>query len=370
MSIDAGNTEYPVVWHQNNSKIDSCLFDGVGVATGSKVSHIDITNNHFKGYKLSVDMIHIEEYSHHIFIDSNIFEHVSPARGLWIDRELQPCHDITITNNTWIGRYGWIISAQSPYNIVMENNDFSQAWASNPNNKTIDFTYDQSYGELDNFIKYDLPTTNIVFKNNTGLNSGKDGIFAYKALKDDNSIQIDYPVDKIEFIPIAEKPKSTIDTSVLYRIKNKGSDDYLHAVLGQLKLELSSKVKEDNTDIWELTYKYPYYYYLRNIGTNNYMEVYRGYTMGDYNSSDVEPYQYFVEQTDFFNNRTEKPLWYLRKHEKEGMIFYAILPGSNERKSRTVQVGKYMELEYALIENKEIVPPKDDSSWELIPVGQ
>ena len=97
------------------------------------------------------------------------------------------------------------------------------------------------------------------------------------------------------------------------------------------------------------------------------MEVYRGYTMGDYNNGTQE--QIFVEQTDFFNERVEKPRWYLRKYDNEGSPFYEILPGGNERKSRNVQVGDFMELEYAKIENNGQLPPEDDSSWELIPVG-
>lgn len=365
ISLDAGNTEYPVVWNQNNSTIDHCLLDGTGLGISSKCSYVNVTNCHFKGYRMDVDMIHIEEFGHHFLIDGNTFEHISPARTIYIDREIQQCHDITITNNKWIGQYGWIISALSPYNLVMENNDFSEAWAKNTSDKTIDLTFDHS-GETQ-FTKYDLPAHHIVFKNNKGLDSGKDGIFAYKALAGDTSMDIEYPVDKIQVTTIPEAPQSIVNTSVFYRIRNKQSGEYLRAVSGQSKLELSQGIKADSSDVWEFTFEYPYFYYLRNRGTKNYIEVYRGYTMGDYNNDTQE--QLFVEQTDFFNEKTEKPRWYLRTYEKNGSTFYEILPGGNEQKSRSVQVGKYMELEFARIENKGQLLPEDDSSWELIPVS-
>lgn len=115
ISLDAGNTEYPVVWNQSNSTIDNCLMDGTGLGISSKCSYVNVTNCHFKGYSMYVDMIHIEEFGHHFLIDGNTFEHITPARSINIDREIQQCHDITITNNKWIGQYGWIISAHSPY---------------------------------------------------------------------------------------------------------------------------------------------------------------------------------------------------------------------------------------------------------------
>ena len=155
ISLDAGNTEYPVVWNQSNSTIDNCLMDGTGLGISSKCSYVNVTNCHFKGYSMYVDMIHIEEFGHHFLIDGNTFEHITPARSINIDREIQQCHDITITNNKWIGQYGWIISAHSPYNLVFENNDFTEAWAKNTSDKTIDLTYD--HGEEIQFTEYDLP---------------------------------------------------------------------------------------------------------------------------------------------------------------------------------------------------------------------
>ncbi|WP_430931241.1 T9SS type A sorting domain-containing protein [Saccharicrinis sp. 156] len=364
ISLDAGNTEYPVVWNQNNSSIDNCLLDGTGLGISSKTSHVNVTNCHFKGYSIYVDMIHIEEFGHHFLIDGNTFEHIKPARGINIDREIQQCHDITITNNKWIGEYGWIISAHSPYNLTMENNDFTEAWAKSTSDKTIDLTYD--HGEEIQFTEYDLPATNIIFKNNTGLNNGKHGFFAYKAMANDETIDIDYPADKIQVTTINEAPKSILNLSTYYRIKNKLTGQYLHTVEGESKLEFSAEEKTDSSDVWEFTFGYPYFYHIKNRGTKNYMNVYRGYTMGDYNNSTQE--QIFVEQSGFFNQKEEQPRWYLRKHEENSSVFYEILPGGNERKSRNVQVGKYMELEYAKVENADQLPPEDDSSWELIPL--
>ncbi|WP_075590100.1 T9SS type A sorting domain-containing protein [Labilibacter marinus] len=362
ISLDAGNTEYPVVWNQNNSTIDDCLMDGTGLGISSKCSYVNVTNCHFKGYRMDVDMIHIEEFGHHFLIDGNTFEHIKPARGINIDREIQQSHHITITNNTWIGEYGWIISAHSPYNLVMENNDFTQAWAKNTSDLTIDLTFD--HGEETHFTEYDLPANNIVFKNNTGLDNGKHGIFAYKALADESSIEIEYPANLIQVHTINKAPKAIINMGTYYRIRNKQSGEYLRAVSGEPKLDFSAEEKTDSSDIWQFTFEYPYFYHIKNRATKEHMAVYRGYTMGDYNNGTKE--QIFVEQSDFFNTKTEKPRWYLRKFEEGGADFFEILPGGNERKSRNVQVGNHMELEYAKVENRGQLPPEDDSSWELI----
>ncbi|WP_282038789.1 T9SS type A sorting domain-containing protein [Saccharicrinis aurantiacus] len=361
ISLDAGNTEYPVVWNQSESIIDSCLVDGTGFGIGSKTSHVKVTNCHFLGYRGDVDMIHIEEFGSHVLIDGNIFEHISPARGINIDREIQVSHDITITNNKWIGAYSWVISANSPYNILMENNDFSEAKANNSNDITFDFTYD--HGEELTRTKYDLPSTNIIFRNNTGLNSTDHGYFAYKKAEGDISNQIDYPTNKTHVTDLPELPKEIIDCSKQYRIKNKETGEYLCATQGDSNLTFTTEELSDNTEVWEFTFEYPYYYYIKNVGTNTFMEVYRGYTMGDYNNGTAE--QLIVEHSDWFNDKTQKPRWYLRDHSASNIDMFEILPGGNERKSRVVQIDQNLELEYALEDNKYVLDPEDDCTWIL-----
>ncbi|NIJ44892.1 hypothetical protein FHR24_001331 [Wenyingzhuangia heitensis] len=360
ISLDAGNDEYPVVWNQNESTIINCLLDGTGLGISSKCSYVNVKNNHFKGYRKDVDMIHIEEFGHHFLIDGNTFEHISPARGIYIDRETQQCHDITITNNKWIGEYAWIISANAPYNLVMENNDFSQAYAKNTSDKTIDFTY--YHGNDEGYLQYELPSENIVFKNNTGLTAQKDGVFSYKLLSGDTSLEVEYPESKIEKTEITEAPQSILDTNKKYRIKNNLTGEYLTVSAADSKLTFNANIATDQSDIWELSFKYPYYHNVKNAKTGKHIEVYRGYTLGDINNGTDETI--FVEHTYEYSSNDILPFWYFREHNLGTSKVYEIFPGGNERKSRMLKQGDYAEIEIAR-ENNEDKELANASAWIL-----
>ena len=368
ISLDAGNTEYPVVWDQNNTLIDSCMLDGTGLGVGSKCSNVTVTNCYFKGYRMDVDMIHIEEFGHHFEVVGNTFEHISPARGIYIDRGLQQNSDIRIAGNTWLGAYGWIISAHSPENLLFENNDFSGAWANNPGDKTIDLTYFADEAEEGSYLPYDLPCSGIVFSNNTGLAESKDGYLAYKSLPTDASIRIDYPSNKVQQIVVSQAPRAVFSRYRLYRIKNKLSGEYAAAVDGSISLAAVPGPAADYSDLWELSFKYPYFYHLRNVKTGQYMEVYRGYTLGDLQSSNSPPI--YVEQQYSYAGKSDIPFWYFRLHGSGASAYYEIFPGANERKSRMVQVGNSIELEFATVLGTGAKPPTDESSWILEPMDR
>ncbi|WP_143873433.1 hypothetical protein [Catenovulum sediminis] len=102
VSFDAGNDEYPVVWDHNWTIIRNSLLDGTGIGLSSKGKNLIVRNNHIIGYRKDVDMIHIEEFSHDIIINNNIFEHAKPARTIYMEREAQPSYNIRIENNTFI----------------------------------------------------------------------------------------------------------------------------------------------------------------------------------------------------------------------------------------------------------------------------
>ncbi|QBG46715.1 hypothetical protein EGM51_04625 [Verrucomicrobia bacterium S94] len=244
--MDAGNSEYPVVWDQSNLWLEGCLLDGTGFGLGSKCSNVTVTNCHFKGYRMDVDMLHIEEFGYNFVIVDNTFEHVSPARSIYIDRELQPNHSIRIEDNTWFGEYGWIISCYSPEGVIFRNNDFSGAWASDTNFATIDFTYLHTSSEAA-YLPYDLPCADIIFTNNTGLTAAKDGYLVYQSLYGDTSIQIDYP--KIQHRVVLEQPRAVFSPYRQYRIKNRQSGEYIAAIDGTDELGLISGAASDGSDL-------------------------------------------------------------------------------------------------------------------------
>lgn len=363
ISLDAGNDEYPVVWNQNGSTINNCKLDGTGLGISSKCAYVNVTNSHFLGYRKDVDMIHIEEFGHHFLIDGNTFEHISPARGLYIDREIQQAHHITITNNKWIGTYAWVISSNSPYNLVFENNDFTQASASNANDITFDFTYD--HGNETQFLEYELPAKNVIFRNNPGL-STKDGVLSYRELSGETSNEIEYPSSKIHKKILNVDAKSIINTDETYRIKNKLNGEYLIPADSNDRVGFSSTKKDDESDVWVLEFKYPYYHAIKNIKTGKYIEVYRGYTLGDINNGTSE--RIFAEQKYTFNQLDTLPFWYFRKHMVSGETVYEMMPGGNERKSRALKVDNYLELEIAQ-ENGQPKVNDDANLWVLEPAG-
>ncbi|WP_010136392.1 T9SS type A sorting domain-containing protein [Ochrovirga pacifica] len=363
ISLDAGNDEYPVVWNQNGSTITHCLLDGTGLGISSKCSYVNVTNNHFLGYRKDVDMIHIEEFGHHFLIDGNTFEHIKPARGLYIDRETQQAHDITITNNVWKGTYAWIISSNAPYNVIFQNNDFSQAKASNPNDITFDFTYD--HGGESTFLAYELPTKNLLFSQNTGL-SAKDGILAYKEWQGDLSNTVEYPSAKIQKKVLLHDAQSTLEVSSKYYIKNKATGAYLVALQEKDTVGLVAEKPLDSTAIWEIAFKYPYYHHLKNTATKNYLEVYRGYTLGDINNGTDE--KIYAKQSYPKNQVMALPFWYFRKHEQNGLEMYELMPGGNERKSRLFQSQTSAQLEIAKT-NGEPSATNAESLWILEPIN-
>ena len=366
ISLDAGNDEYPVVWDQNETLIDSCRLDGTGLGIGSKTSHVHVTNSHFIGYRQDVDMIHIEEFGHSFLIDGNRFEHINPARGIYIDRELQQNHDIVITNNTWIGTYAWIISSDAPYNLRFENNDFTQAAARNVNDVTFEFAFDRD--DEQRFQAYELPTTDIIFRNNPGL-AAKDGILSYKALQNDSSVDIIYPTSNTRVSILTEMPQSIFDPLQSYRIQNVQSGEYLGTLANQDQLSFSATTSTDSSDLWAFSFEYPYYYHIKNLKTGRYMEVWRGYTLGDMQNGVNE--QIFVEQLYPYQGEIDLPRWYFRPHQTATGQVYEIMPGGNERKSRVVKVGANAELELAqeLNNGLQTLPRSDISSWRMIPTG-
>lgn len=364
ISMDAGNEEYPEVWDENGTLIDSCKFDGTGIGF-SKTKNVIINNNHFLGYRMDVDMIHLEEFTNHILIENNLFEYVHPARGLNIDREGQPCFDIRIQNNTFIGNYGWIISAYSPYNLQFFKNDLSATRANNPNAKVFDFTYllHEQYEHLPG----PLPARGIYFGQNKLPDVSDPGILSCYVLSGDTSVKIeDYPESKIILYELQERPTSFLDTTLVYQIRNLATKEWLTATEhGQVIMK--SSLDSDNGQLWRIKFIYPYFYAIQNFKTGNYLEVYKGFTYNDYYSAN--PPTITVEQKYNYEGKKRIPIFYLQENPINSKNYFEVFPGGNERKSRWVQSGKQVILEFARESpGGKLLEPNELCLWEFVPV--
>ncbi|WP_343330535.1 right-handed parallel beta-helix repeat-containing protein [Polaribacter staleyi] len=365
VGFDAGNTEYMQLWDHKNTTIEDCKLDGVGLGASSKGKNVIIKNNHFLGYKLYIDMIHLEEFSSNFLIENNLFEHVKPARGIYIDREGQTCKNITIRNNVFKGKYGWIISAYSPKNLVFENNDFTQAEAKDKNKITMDFSYLHGH---ESELPFPLPMHNVRIRNNPGLDNNLQGKLRYNQLKGDDSNVIEYAKDKIEVIILESRPVSLVDTRKQYRLINKKTKTYL-TTSKQEGIVLENKISKKEKDVWIVNFRYPYNYTFQNKNTKNYLEVKRGYTLGDiYNPSKMTTIP--AEQVSSYEDTDAQPRFHLIKQIVDGKVYFEMYPGSNERKSRlTLKNDKaVLELTRGRKELKNKAVLKDESLWELVEV--
>lgn len=354
LSFDAGNTEFSVIWDLDGVVIDNCFFQSGGIGF-SRCENAVIRNCEIKGYNLSMDAIHMEEFTNHILIEDNVFEHVYPARGFWIDREVQATSDITIRNNVFKGDIGWIISCYPTHNFTFTGNDFTQASISNSNTVAFDFDYYQDRGKLD--LPQTPYSTNMNFSNNTGLeNLGK---FAINLLEGDTESVIEFPGSKTVNYVAEEEPRFENGN---YFIRNKVSGKYIAADdAGGIVLTTN----KTNAGVWEFTHKRFFNNILRNKATQNLMEVDRGYTLSDIQKEQYDPIE--VYQKNKWNNGKRQPHFYFVKYTRDGTDYYMIHPGGNEHKSRFVQKNDKVMLNPRYHDdNNRIVPSEDAELWEVI----
>ena len=355
LSMDAGNTEYPIIWNLNNFTIEDNLFVSAGIGF-SRCENVIIKNNIRKGYNLSMDAIHTEEFSNHILIDHNTFIHVNPSRGFWVDREGQSTHDITITHNKWIGAIGWVISCYATDNMTFCDNDFTQAYSAIKKIAPFDFNYFQDRKWVK--LPYTIPSRNLKFTGNIGLdNMGKMIINLPK--KGDNS-EIEYP-ETLLTINRVDLPRAIIKPGK-YIIKNKATGQYITALKHSNNIVLSSKIRD--AAIWDISYVYPTLYVLQNIKTHKFMSQFEILTLKDIqlkNIKDASPDQMKCKK------ESRKPNFYFSPYKVGDKEFYIINPGGNEHKSRFIAKNGKIKLapRYQSIGSKWQTASSDAELWSL-----
>lgn len=366
IATDAGNDEYPIVWNHSNMLIDSCIFDRAGVGF-SKGENATITNNHFIGYSKYIDMIHMEEYTNNIWIENNLFEYAAPSRTFFVDREGQPCSDITIINNTFKGQYYWIFWSNSPINLRFEGNDLTQASASDASNLTFDFT---DFHDEAEHIPYDMPMEGFILRNNTGIDKESIGIMSICTLSGDDSNTIeDYPTSKIQNKTVSERPSSLLETDYRYQIRNKATQEVFVAQPSDSKIALTTTIPSDKSDLWEVAFRYPYTYEFKNVKTGQYLEVDYAYTLGDYSKDPEDLDTHYLEQKSKYVGKDKVPHFFIRRYWVSREEYWEIAPGGNEQKSRVIKSGADAILEMAIDkDNGGFFDPDDASKWEFIQV--
>ncbi len=340
IAFDAGNTDYPAVYDLNGTTMNRCYFDRGGVGF-SKCQNAVIKNCYFKGSSYWVDQVHMEEFSCNITITGNTFEHEEPARCFYIDRERQCAHDLTITDNKFVGNIGWIISSYGASNITFTGNDFTDATLT----KASDFPYDLDFiydgSEYDpTSVTYAIPSHNVVIKNNKNLTLA--GGMRIIAEEGNNTNSIDISGCEVTYAPAPADVQPLPDGQ--YTMKNLETGEYLcYGDPSSVYIGLTTTY--DETCVWNFKFTAPQNY---EITTSDglYMESYCIYQLTSLqNGSD--PGDTLVRKASYASD--ERAYNYvIQNHPLTGGYdnFWLIYAGGNERRSAIGSINGVADLEY------------------------
>ncbi len=334
VSLDAGNTEYPIVWDGNGTKIVNCHFISTGVAF-SKIQNIDIIDNLFEDKTALIDLIHIEEFSNDFLIEGNTFQgDARPAaprqyersRIVNMDFDLQPVDNIIIRNNTVTGEYNYFANGYGLTNITITGNNLTAATPFGTN--VIDFDYYEhrnSPGEqLD--ANQEFVSRNITITGNTGFTNGNKGCVVRVPANGGGNINItasQFGPNKVN--RIYTNDPAPLTGSGIYELRNAGNANRELASSGN-NLVTKASSTTNNTTRWRVTWVPPHYYYIQNVANNRYLETHKGYT-------ETEIKQNMAQNTWPFlgSQLSSAPKWILRKTDFAAL--FKILPGGNEMQS-------------------------------------
>ncbi|UZO80521.1 hypothetical protein NBT05_16420 [Aquimarina sp. ERC-38] len=372
ISLDAGNTSFPVVWNAENTSIRECRFENTGIAI-SRVRSVSIQGNTFFDDNAYVDMIHVEEFSNNITIDNNRFDcsaqttrrDFERSRIITLDSELQIVTGISIKNNTVTGQYNFFISGYAPNNVSIINNNLLQSEPFNLDIINLKYYENRDKTGEGMAANQEFVSRNIVIRGNTGFEKGSRGC------------QINVPkngggnkVDLSQFAP-GKVTMTKLDNPValrgngIYEIVNAGNTKRKLASDGNnVALYTKDASVDDNSVKWRLTWIDPYYYYIRNVGNNRLLETHKGYTekeILDNLPENVYPFLAF--------KGARFPRWILRKGGRNGL--FKILPAGNEKQSVLAMTGVTPVLKMHKKFNPEgsrsIQEPNNFGRWWILP---
>ncbi len=347
ISLDAGNTSYPVVWSGNGTYINECDFVNTGVAF-SRIKNIVVSNNKFTDDTALVDMIHAEEFSNDFTITGNEFVcNAKPAaprtfersRIITLDSELQAVTDFTISNNVVTGEYNFFVNGYAPTNIRIKNNDLSDGFPYNAS--YIDFRYYENRLKTGEGIdaNQEFVSKAITITGNTGFKNWNKEC-RINVPNRGGAINIDYSQfesGKVLLNAISEP--ISLRANGIYEIVNAGNINKNLASNGVSSYGLVTKEGVTNNSVkWEFEWVPPYYYHIKNVDTGMYLETHKGYTETEIKENKPEKVYPFLN-----HEGSAKPKWILRKTGYDGL--FKILPAGNEKQSvLSLEGGVYPKL--------------------------
>ncbi|UZO80517.1 T9SS type A sorting domain-containing protein [Aquimarina sp. ERC-38] len=372
ISLDAGNTSYPIVWNAEGTTIRECRFENTGVAI-SRVKNVNITGNFFYDNNAFVDMIHVEEFSSNVNIISNRFDCAANttrsdferSRIITLDSELQCVTDITVKNNTVTGQYNFFINGYAPTNIRITGNNLLQSTPFNPN--VINFKYYENRYKTGEGIaaNQEFISRNMVITGNKGLRNGGRGCQINVPMSGGNN-----NVDRLQFAPgkttlTRMNNPAPLRGNGVYEIVNVGNTSRKLAGNGNnFTLMTKAANVRDNSVKWQITWVPPYYYTIKNVGNNRFLETHKGYTekeILDNLPQNVYPFLAFQGSTN--------PKWILRNGGSNGV--YKILPAGNEKQSVLAMAGTTPKLIFHKKFNpsgsRSIREPNNFGRWRINP---
>ncbi|WP_010177749.1 T9SS type A sorting domain-containing protein [Aquimarina agarilytica] len=357
ISLDAGNTDYPVIWDLNTTLVRNCRFEDTGIAL-SRCHGMTIENSTFDDNRGLVDMIHIEEFSYDVTINNNNFDcNNAQSKIIVLDRELQRVSHINITRNTILGRYAFFISAYAPQNLKITNNNFSRA--NTTNNNAIDLTFYENRGIEP--IPAELLSNNITITGNNGLGNAQNGRLtiaiptrgANNNLSNFNSgRRTVYRLD----------PPPAFFPNGVYEIINRDTQRKLGIKKGSNSV--SGSIGTDNSTKWNIQSLSPYTYSIQNVENGQYLQTIDIYTEFNLFNNTPQTLEPFTTST---TNTTPKPFWTLFKRGD----YFRVFAGGNERQTALATNGSQINLIFGKVGNNDgtrsVANLGNNAEWQIVP---
>ncbi|WP_010522725.1 T9SS type A sorting domain-containing protein [Aquimarina agarivorans] len=339
ISLDAGNTEYPVVWDLEGTTVKNCKFTDAGIAI-SRCKNMIVTQSTFNDTKGKVDMAHVEEFSSNFTLSNNIFNCDNARTKLVVlDRELQIVSDIKISGNTITGSYGFFISAYAANRVSITANDLSKANSGNQN--SIDFTFYENRGIEP--IPFEILSHTIEISENKGLELPQNKNLKVDLLDTDTESVIN------DYLPAERNIRRLSEGQPLlpngiYEIINTENNKKLCPATGN---SLTTKSGDGDHLKWKITSNTPYTYIIQNVGNSEYMETAVPYT--EFNIFNKTEENLFPNMFSYSADEENLPYWTIFK---KGSTFN-IFAGGNERQSALATNADEVKLLFGKVGNPD-----------------
>jgi len=326
---DSGNDEYPIPFDHSGTEYKNSTFIDCRIGT-SKARNLKILNNTFISEFAGKDMIHLEEFTNNVLVKGNTFK----LTGVDVDGLIT------------------VGAQQSSYNIDI-----------------IDNVVEQN-GQLGKFVT-GAGNVDILIEGNTIQNPSGDK--EYIGFWSCNNINIQVKPGQSGLAPANISIDETVCNEVIEEgtfIIKWGSNFYLTSTGNDLKFVSMTEAPTSDEFMWEVK-KHQYmgrnnYFSFKNVGNGKYLQVAKGPTGAEQNTSTYnKPYIYFGKPMiattllDFTEDDRVPGFGIFKENGN-----YALLAGSNERRSQIIKDGDDVVL--YVVESEKT----STYEWSLIPINK